>query len=240
MISFHRDTKMADVIHTNHLLLPVINRFGIHLGFHDKLIADICSDLEIDIEFFLEILNTFHNEKYFPKGKLLTFPLSSIIEYLRKTHIYYISYIIPQMEERLERMKTVDSSEHLSLLTSFYSKYKKEIKAHIREEEELVFPYVLELEKLEKNIIKKEDFIHDYKDFSIHTFHMEHSDVDDKLLDLKNLIIKYTPPNYNINACIAFINSLFHFEQDLKNHARIEDKILYPKVDELNKKLLNA
>lgn len=229
---------MADVILSNHLLLPVINRFGINLGFGDKTITQICDDLTIDASFFLEILNTFHNDKYFPQEKLSSFPISSIVTYLRKTHLYYIQYIIPQMEERLERMRTEHSSENLTLLLSFFSNYKHEIKSHIKEEEELVFPYLLALEDFENKKITKADFLLKYKDKHALKSKIEHDDMDDKLLDLKNIIIKYTPPNYNTYACIAFINSLFHFEQDMKNHARIEDKILYPKVLEIEKLLL--
>jgi regulator of cell morphogenesis and NO signaling len=38
---FKENTKMADIIHGNYLLLPVINRFGIRLGFKDKTVKDV-------------------------------------------------------------------------------------------------------------------------------------------------------------------------------------------------------
>lgn len=240
MITFHKDTKMADVIHTNHLLLPVINRFGIYLGFHDKTVFEVCKENNIDTNFVLSILNIFHNEKYFPQETLSSFPLSLIVEYLQKTHVYYISYLLPQMEERLKKMETETAGDNLRLLVNFYNKFKQEIKGHMTDEEDNIFPYVIDLERVKEGEILKEKFLELYGETIIHKKGIrEHTDTDEKLLDLKNLLIKYTPPDYNINACVAFINSLFHFEQDLKNHARIEDKILFPKVFELKTKLID-
>lgn len=59
--------------------------------------------------------------------------------------------------------------------------------------------------------------------------------MDEKMFDLKNIIIKYLPPNYNQNIGNSLLSNLFMFEKDLKNHARIEDKILIPKVKQLEK-----
>jgi regulator of cell morphogenesis and NO signaling len=55
------------------------------------------------------------------------------------------------------------------------------------------------------------------------------------MYDLKNIIIKYLPPNYDLNIGNSLLASLFMFEKDLKNHSRIEDKILIPKVRQLEK-----
>ena len=36
-----KDMKLADVIQLNYMLIPVIHRFGINLGFGDKNVADV-------------------------------------------------------------------------------------------------------------------------------------------------------------------------------------------------------
>ena len=79
-------TKMADVIHKDYLLLPVINRFGIQLGFGDKTVEQVCSDYKINLSFFLDIINTYHDEYYFPMEKMQLYPVDMIIDYLLKTH----------------------------------------------------------------------------------------------------------------------------------------------------------
>lgn len=54
-----KEMKMADAIHRNYLLLPVINRLGIQLGFQDKTIDKVCTENSVDTEFFLTIINAF-------------------------------------------------------------------------------------------------------------------------------------------------------------------------------------
>src|SRR5690606_25930702 len=94
-------------------------------------------------------------------------------------------------------------------------------------EEERVFPYVINLVKNHKIDPK----------YTIRSFEQEHSNVDEKLNDLKNLIIKYIAPDYDENICNDFLITLSLFEKDLEDHARIEDKILMPMVIEIENKL---
>jgi regulator of cell morphogenesis and NO signaling len=235
---FDQHTKMTDLVHGNYLLLPVLNRFGIRLGFQDKTISDICQDNGIDLSFFLAIINAFHNDEYFPKDELQSFSSSLIVDYLRKSHLDFKRSSLPQIEASLNRLVKNSKSNDLKMIQSFYIKYKRELLEHINDEEENAFPYVLELQKaydlktfpLPKSIVN----------YSIQSYEKEHTNVDEKLFDLKNIIIKYLEPNYKDKDCNEFLFELFQFERDLTDHARIEDKILVPKVMEIEKELKNA
>ena len=68
-----KNIKMADVIHTNYFALSVLNRFGIELGFGDKSVEEVCKQNNVDLDFFLDIVNTFVDKDYFPKKHLQTF-----------------------------------------------------------------------------------------------------------------------------------------------------------------------
>ena len=62
-----KEMKLADVIHHDHNLVPVINRFGIRLGFGEKTIEELADEYEINADFFLVILNAYHDPQYFPE-----------------------------------------------------------------------------------------------------------------------------------------------------------------------------
>ena len=85
---FNEKDKLADVIHKDHTLLPVINRLGLKLGFGDSTIKQLCNRNGIDVTFFVEIINVFRNEHYFSEKKLLNFSVTIVIDYLRETHKY--------------------------------------------------------------------------------------------------------------------------------------------------------
>ncbi|MBV5312249.1 MAG: hemerythrin domain-containing protein [Prolixibacteraceae bacterium] len=232
---FNENSKLASVIHKDHSLLPVINRLGVKLGFGDKTIRNICEEREIDLNFFVEIINVFHYEAYFPEKRLLDFSVSMVIEYLVKTHRYYIDYLIPENDRLIELFLSAnpEQSTENDLVRKFYTKFKEEFVIHIDFEESVMFPYVLELNQVIENPLSRPNFRQKYPDFSISGFEKEHSAMDDKMDDLKNIIIKYLPPNYDQNRGNAFLSNLFMFEKDLKNHSRIEDHILLPKVKQL-------
>lgn len=226
---FKENDKMARLIRANYHLLPVINRFGILPGFRDKTVSDICEEKKINKNFFLAIVNTFHNPEFFPQKELLECSPVLIIDYLIRTHHYYTSYVLPKMEQLLTRLISgcTGKCSELNTIDAFYKKYKKELLNHIEYEETVVFPYIKDLEQ---NIQSP-----DNKKYSIKQFKEEHSNVENQINDLKNLIIKYLKPVYNVNVCNEFLITLFRFEKDLLDHARIEDHILIPQVVEMEK-----
>ena len=234
---FDNNTKMTELVHRNYLLLPVLNRFGIKLGFQDVTISGICQKQEIDMNFFLAIINAFHNHEYFPKDELQSFSSNLIVDYLRKSHFDFKLIHLPKIETLLNRLVENSQSNDLKVIQSFYKKYKKDLLDHISDEEENVFPYVLKLQ--EAYDLKTNPLPKNIADYSIHSFEKEHTNVDEKLFDLKNIIIKYLKPNYNDKDCNEFLFELFQFDRDLKDHARIEDKILVPKIMEIEKELKN-
>lgn len=57
---------------------------------------------------------------------------------------------------------------------------------------------------------------------------------DDLLHDLKNILIKHLSSEYNQNLCHAVIFSLHSFQKDLEAHNRLRDRVLRPKMNELD------
>jgi regulator of cell morphogenesis and NO signaling len=237
---YNLSQKLADIIHHDHQLLPLINRFGIRLGFGDEIVEEVCKKHGINAEFFIEIMNTYHDPDYFPKEKFLDFPLPLIVDYLKKTHQYYYTYYIPEIEKLLNQLITSAPGEsNLSLLTKFYLKFKQELHEHLQYEDKFTFPYVLNLHNIYTNLnsaVDKETL----PVKSIIEFEETHNEVDSKLLDLKNIIIKYLHAAYDDSICNSLISMLFDFEDDLRDHARIEDKIMVTKVLQIEKQIFPA
>ena len=74
-----KDMKLANVINHDYNLIPVISRFGIMLGFGDDSIENICKDNEINVDFFLIILNSFHDSQYLDKKSLQKFSTTTLV-----------------------------------------------------------------------------------------------------------------------------------------------------------------
>ena len=80
------DSKLCDMVIEEPSTLTVLNRFGIYLGLGDKTLTDVCQEMQLDIEFFSTILNTYINENYFPEDILKSHSINRLIEYFHKTN----------------------------------------------------------------------------------------------------------------------------------------------------------
>lgn len=235
------DMKMAEIIHLNYHLLPIISRFGINLGFGDKNVEQVCKEYSIDINFFLEIVNSFHLKSYFPKKNLQGFPLKLIIDYLRKSHDHYLHTKIPRIAallDQLSKYTPASISGTLQLIDTFFNGYRNELTNHIQREEEKVYPYVFAVEQVYISKKPNHEIVGKIRDYSIEVFKMEHDNIEDKLFDLKNLLIKYLPGPVDADLSNSILVELFRLESDISDHTRIENKVLVPKVSYMEKWIL--
>ncbi len=240
-LPFTPNTKMADVIHMDYRLIPIIGRFGIDYGFGNKTVADVCDYHSINVWFFLEIINSYHNPDYFPQKQMQNFSAQLIIQYLSNTHNYYLNIKIPEIEEYINEMEDLASEKNLKnvkLLNDFFKEYKEELIKHFDREEKIVFPYILSLVKTMEDNPEDKTIIDKIKKESIEEYERTHDNIELKLSDLKNLIIRYLPPVLCKELCQRLLTELFRLEADLENHARIEDKVLVPKVKQIEQKIL--
>lgn len=240
-LPIHAEMKMADLIHMNYLLIPIIGRFGIELGFQNKTVEEVCKENNIDLSFFLYIINSYHSNDYNEIHKLPDYSINQFISYLKATHNYYLNIEIPELESIVNIFMNNSSKENRvnnKLIADFFESYKQELVNHFKQEENNLFPYTQELERalshgqIENSLIEK---IHSH--YSAQNDE-DHDHLEEKLFDLKNLIIKFLPPVKRKDILEKLLYELFRLEKDLKDHSKIEDRILLPKIAQLEKKVL--
>jgi regulator of cell morphogenesis and NO signaling len=242
-ILFGPNTRMADIIHTDYRLIPIIDRFGIDYGFKNKTVHEVCEEYGVNVWFFLEILNSCHDENYFPQEQLKNFDSTLIIDYLSRTHVYYLESWIPEIQAIIDEMeeKVADTnSRNVKLLNDFFKEYKKELELHLEDEDKNVFPYILKLEAAEDQGVLDEALRSKIREEPIETYESNHSNMEVKLGDLKNLIIMHLPPVLCKELRQKLLIEIFRLEADLNNHARIEDLVLVPKVKQLEQETMKS
>jgi len=235
-----KDNKMGDIILHDHQLLAVLHRFDIKLGFGEKTVEEVCNLHNINTDFFLEITNAFHDGNFFTDKKLKSFSLVLIVEYLKKSHDFYTKKKIPEIENLINSIKYKTGNEKFSaIVKKFFKEYVDELNSHIEREEKNVYPYVIKLEKAIRNKELKKELFDEIKNQSILKYRDEHDNIEEKLFDLKNIIIKYLPPPVNPDVCNVILAKLFRLEQDLNNHSTIENKVMIPAANEMEKEIVS-
>ncbi len=226
-------TKLSDIVMQDKRALVLMPRFGIELGLGDKTVNQICDVKKINTDFFLLMVNVFLNKNYFPDRQLKSLDVDMLLRYLENSHTYYLEEKIPYLETLIEEFKQQVKHPATSQLEKFFRQYILEVKEHLAYEDQTAFPYVAALSRqVKKNTRETPDI-----EYHIGVFEERHDNIEEKLSDLKSLLIKYFPPSGDRYIRIRILNELMDFEDDLINHARIEDKVLIPIVEQLEKKI---
>ncbi len=217
---------MAELILRNHTLLSVLPRFGMPLGFGEKSIEKMCQEKNIDTNFFIMVCNIHSFTDYKPKEQeLADTNIRSVVEYLQKSHEYYTKTGLEVIEQKIEKLAECCEQKHHKMLGKFYAEYKAEILKHFTEEEKILFPYIKQL--IEGNRIQEK--------LNIQQYEKNHQNIDDKLNDIKNIILKYLPEGCSSELRNQLLFDLFIFEDDLERHTKIEERILTPLVRKIEK-----
>lgn len=221
---YEPDDKLISIISDNYNTLQSLGSFGINLGFGDKTVKEVCESQNVDTYTFLAVINfTINGYRNYENDDQLS--ISTLMQYLKASHVYYLDFELPHIRRSLEG--ALDEKDNLArLILKLFDEYAYSIRKHMQYEEKMVFPYVEELEK--GNVSSNYD---------IETFSKHHTQIDRKLSELKNIIIKYLPSDgLRNNQLTAALYEIYNCEQWLKEHADVEDEIFIPVIRRLEKK----
>lgn len=218
---YEAEDKMISIIRDNYNILQSLGAFGINLGFGDKTVREVCAKEHVDAYTFLTIVNfTINGYHDYEDADRLSIP--TLLHYLKASHEYFLDFALPHIRKELE--VALDESNNLArLIMKLYDEYAHAIRSHMKYEEKMVFPYV-------------ETLLRDQPadNYDIETFSKHHGQIDQKLRELKNIIIKYLPSDgLRNNQLTAALYSIYNCEDWLSRHASVEDEIFIPTIRRL-------
>lgn len=222
---YEADDKMISLIRDNYNVLQSLGCFGINLGFGDKTVNETCIDNGVDTYTFLAVVNYTING-YYNADDAGRLSVPTLLHYLQACHVYYLDYQLPSI--RRELSESINEQDGVGqLIMNLYDEYSREIHRHMKYEEKILFPYV--------NALLRDEVLGDY---DVNTFSKKHGQTDQKLKELKNIILKYLPgdPQRN-NKLTATLYGIYNNEEWLNLHASVEDKIFVPAIRKLEQRL---
>lgn len=223
-LTYNRYDSLRDIIEDNNQLLVVLNRFDIAFGFGDGTVEKVCKMNGVDTDTFLAVINLISGKRWQAEN----ISMLSLMGYLRKSHARFTEYTLPYIKKTLiEGIHEADNPEIALVILQFYDNYIAEVKKHMDYEDTVIFSYV---ENLLNGIISE--------GFKISDFSLDHDHMAAKLNDLKELFIYKYPQKNNEMINTALIH-LMLCGKDLIQHCDIENKLLFPKVEKLERELLN-
>lgn len=225
-LKYSASDKMSDLICENYKLLLVMSRFGLSLGFGDQTVQQVCERQGVHTDTFLTVVNFMEEECCMPEDYHKNISIDALIDYLRQAHSYFLDFNLPAIRRKL--IDAIDCSQDnvAFLILKFYDEYVNEVRAHMEYENDVVFKYVDALLKGG-----------DTGRYNIGVFVARHNQIQVKLTELKNIIVKYYPAKTNNNLLNSVLFDIYSCEKDLSSHCRVEDYLFVPLIVEFENKI---
>lgn len=219
--------KMSDLICENYALLQVLSRFGVSLGFGDKSVQEVCEMNGVDCSTFLIVVNFLVEGNNLIQDHPEGLSVPALMSYLKQAHHYFLDFQLPTIRRKLiEAIDCSTENKVAFLIIQFFDAYVHEVRKHMEYENKKVFTYVDQLLRGEHPT-----------EYNIGVFARHHDQINAKLTELKNIIIKYYPAGADNQLLNATLFDIFSCEEDLDSHNRVEDYLFVPAIMELEKEI---
>lgn len=225
---FSKQMKMSDLIDVDFRLLLLLHHLKISLGFGEKSVETVCKEHNFDADCFLFLANCWSN-----KGTLnideefQRLPLDPFLYYLECTHSYFLDFRLPNIRRKLKTLFSTAKGGLQKMVLDFFDSYYDEVDEHMTYEDKVVFPYIQSLITASKE-----------KGYSIQIFEERHNDIEGKVNDLKQLLLKYVEGSSNQSLIVNILMELYMSKEELAVHTFIEDNLVIPRVRMLEQEII--
>ena len=212
---------LRELITDNSLLLMAVSRFGLPLRLANATVAEVCASAGTDADTFVCVANMVSGYDY----DVSKVDLPSLMSYLKRAHTFFLDFFLPVIRRKI--ISAIDysrSHDTALLIMRFYDEYVEEVRRHMSYEDTTLFRYI--------DALLAGEPVDD--DYSIAVFASHHDAISEKLSRLKDVLIRYSPDG-DANMLNSTLFDIINCEADLISHCQVEDKILVPAVERLER-----
>ncbi len=222
------NTRAADLIIAHHHAILVFERFGLPLALQDKTLEQVAREHDLRPPILINLLHLTLHRKPKDINDLQPEDALTIIEYLLRSHEYYRQEVAPRIAQLIQALRGELDSKGMPLLEQFFRAYMQEVDDHFDYEDQTAFPYIQQL-------FGKLRYSHS-SEYTIEDYTQHHSDLQEKLDDLQELLIRYLPVPRTSSTIRQLLLAVTDFGNDMLNHTAIENEILVPLVEKEERK----
>lgn len=171
-----------------------------------------------------------------------SWPLDLLVDYIEKKHHRYVEEKIPELKQYLKKLCKVHGERHPELheISQHFNLTAGELTMHMKKEELILFPWIRKMVKvLQQGETLDRPHFGSVKN-PIAAMMQEHENEGERFMLIAALSADYTPPADACNTYRVAFSLLQEFENDLHRHIHLENNILFPKAEELEKKLQSS
>lgn len=235
-----KEKTVASFVAENYKTADVFKKYHIDFccGGNISLEA-ICSKNNINLEEISNDLDKIFNENISPDENYNSWSVGKLVYHILDNHHVYIRTSIPTIETYLLKLKKVHGENHPELIQiqELFYKMARDLEQHLMKEENIIFPYALQLNSVNNSSEVPKPFFGSIKN-PINMMHFEHESAGNEAKLIRKLTNDFLPPEDACNTYRVAFKKLEEFETDLFKHVHLENNILFPKIIDLESKII--
>ena len=227
----YKQTKIGDIVTQDFRAAEVFKKAGIDFccGGSQSL-EDACRDKKLDVAEIESELSKLENSEPGSSYKFNEWKLDFLCDYIVNTHHQTVMNLLPELTFYTQKIAEVHGDNHpeLSEIANLFAQVDTELRQHLRNEEEVLFPAIREVLKT-NSAESKATIISE-----ITRMTGEHEFAGGAMDKINELSHRYAVPDDGCNTYRVAYKLLEQFEDDLHIHVHLENNILYPKAMKLS------
>ncbi|HLT34549.1 MAG TPA: iron-sulfur cluster repair di-iron protein [Aquaticitalea sp.] len=238
METLHKDSQkqIGQYVADDFRTAAVFSSYGIDFCCKgERTIEEVCQKNNIDSDELLGKLMEIQISKTQQAIDYKSWPLDLLADYIEKKHHRYVEEKTPVLLQFLNKLCKVHGGRHPELLeiTALFIASSRELAAHMKKEELILFPFIKKLVKtqLEGSTIPAPKF--GTVENPIAMMKEEHENEGERFRKIAHLTDNYTPPSDACNTYKVTFAMLEEFEKDLHLHIHLENNLLFPEAIKL-------
>jgi len=198
----------------------------------DRLLGDACARAGVQLIEVERLLKESAAALSSEAADFQQLSLAELIVYILDKHHVFTKSEMERLESLIAKVVAAHGKRHPELLSvrDLLGKLFDDLRPHMFKEEQILFPYMVELEQslLQQRPGPFAPF--GTVDNPIRMMMMEHDAAGELLRELRRVTSDYSAPS---DGCISYqtlYQAIEEFEQDLHQHIHLENNILFPKA----------
>jgi regulator of cell morphogenesis and NO signaling len=158
-----------------------------------------------------------------------------ITGFIIKKHHVYVTGMLELLHESCEKAREIDAhiAPQLAPVCQLLKSFSEKVLQHIQNEEEILFPYIQKLLELKRSKQQIKFLNINLSETTLRMFNNEHAEILCSWDDIKRVTDNFIPFKGASPITSLFFAELLDFEMDLQKHFDLEEKVLFPKLKEL-------
>jgi regulator of cell morphogenesis and NO signaling len=228
------ETTVGAIVAADFRTAKVFENHGIDFCCGGKITLDtVCREKGIDPATLREEIAALHGAPADRSRNYTSWALPFLADYIVNTHHAYLNENTGQIAAYTRKIAEVHGANHPEVIeiAAIFEKIATDMAAHLREEEEVLFPAIKRLDAATRAAAAQDPADLETIRAALVKLDHEHVEIGDAVHAIRHLAHGYAIPDDVCTTFAVTYRKLKEFEDDLHTHVHLENNILFPKAD---------